>query len=67
MSYVIAILVQFFNVLVTSCDDFTCGENKICVMAGDSYQCVCHPDYNGENCTGEGRYESNIYVFTDHF
>jgi hypothetical protein len=51
--------------LVTSCEDLTCEENEICVSAGDSYQCVCHPDYEGENCQAKGRYDSIIYIFTD--
>ena len=40
--------------LVSSCDDLTCGENEICVAAGDTYECACHPDYEGENCEETG-------------
>ena len=36
--------------LVTNCDDLSCGANEICVEAGDTYECVCHSDYEGENC-----------------
>ena len=36
--------------LVTNCDDLSCGENEICVEVGDTYECVCHSDYEGENC-----------------
>ena len=38
-----------FN-LVTSCDDLSCDENEICVKEGDTYQCICHPDYDGDDC-----------------
>jgi hypothetical protein len=48
------IFVMYFN-LVTSCDDLSCGENEMCVEEGDSYKCVCHSDYEGENCDQKGR------------
>ena len=41
------------HVSVIDCDDLSCGENEICVEAGDTYQCVCHPDYEGRNCENE--------------
>jgi hypothetical protein len=43
--------------LVSSCDQLTCGANEICVSAGDTYECVCHSDYEGENCQVKGPYD----------
>ena len=45
-----------FYFLVSSCDQLTCGANEICVSAGVTYECVCHPDYEGENCQVKGPY-----------
>jgi hypothetical protein len=42
--------------LVSSCDQLSCGANEICVSAGDTYECVCHSDYEGENCQAKGPY-----------
>ena len=44
----------FTVILVTDCDDLSCGENEICVKAGDTFECVCHPDFEGENCMTKG-------------
>ena len=46
----------FLFFLVSSCDQSTCGANEICVSAGDTYECVCLPDYEGENCQVKGPY-----------
>ena len=42
--------------LVSSCDQLTCGANEICVSAGGTYECICLPDYEGENCHVKGPY-----------
>ena len=47
--------VVFFS-LVTACADLSCGENEICVPAGDTYECVCHPDYEGDNCQDRSQF-----------
>ncbi|XP_028410753.1 uncharacterized protein LOC114533436 isoform X5 [Dendronephthya gigantea] len=33
-----------------NCDELTCGRNEICVAVGDTHQCVCNADFEGENC-----------------
>ena len=50
------VILIFFSLIpvVTSCADLSCGENEICVPAGDTYECVCHPDYEGDNCQETG-------------
>ena len=61
--------ILIFSVL--SCDDLTCGQNEICVAAGDTYECVCHPDYEGENCEVSGWFDLliflHLYVFIHIF
>ena len=47
---------MFYFFLVSSCDQLTCGANEVCVSAGNTYECVCHPDYEGENCQVKGPY-----------
>ena len=45
-----------FLSLVLNCDEIICGKNEICVAVGDTHQCVCDPDFEGENCNKRGRY-----------
>ena len=48
--------------LVSSCNDLSCAANQICLMVGNTYQCVCTADYKGENCEELGkRYASYIF------
>ena len=54
INFVITFIMQDIGFLVSSCDDLTCEENEICVAAGDTYECACHPDYEGENCEETG-------------
>ena len=42
------------SIQVKSCEDLSCGTNEICVVSGDTYECVCHGDYEGENCQNPG-------------
>ena len=46
-----------FVLSVSTCDDLNCEENEICVSAGDTYECVCHPDYEGEDCEESGGFD----------
>ncbi len=54
-------LCRFFFNLVASCDDLICGKNEICVAAGNTYQCVCDPDYEGENCEDIGWFSKSFF------
>lgn len=62
-SYIISIMIfstlfmQEYSFSVVSCDDLSCEENEICVEAGDTFECACHPDYEGDDCEDIGWFD----------
>ena len=48
-------LIIFF-ILVDDCADLSCGENEVCERVGNTFDCVCHQDYEGEDCQQKGQY-----------
>ena len=61
-----SLIFPFYVFVVESCDDLNCEENEICVPAGDTYECVCHPDYEGENCDEIGWMDLPFFLHSLH-
>jgi hypothetical protein len=44
-----------FIFLAIDCEVLNCGANEVCMDVDGLYQCVCHPDYTGDNCDQESK------------
>ena len=51
---------HFISYIAVNCSVLTCGTNEICVQLNNIYQCVCHGDYTGEDCSTLGKWLVNV-------
>jgi hypothetical protein len=43
-------------ILATNCSVLTCGKNQVCENIDGIFQCVCHGDYTGNDCSELRKY-----------